>query len=318
MKKKSTLIISACVCIIIFSLYFIISSLPTNEDTPDKEENAYLYIDQTHIHDVIGFSFAGGDFDLSFEKDGNDVWKYSVNTSLPVSSDFIETTLSQVELFLAAKEVARNLSETGLAEYGLDKPSYILTISLKKEDKTYIFGDYIESKGLYYASVKDSGVVYLVERAYVDAFSLDVEDFLTFDTFPDIDAENVKQINIICGNYSEEILPNSNSAEFISSLCDITLKEFVDFGSEKFGIYGLSESDAVCVYIKYSDSGGNIFTLPLKFGLGESEELNYLLVGNTLKNSGGNSYTYSEMVYLLSSSENDIIYRYISKAFSEK
>ena len=188
---------------------------------------------------------------------------------------------------------------------------------LEKEEKSYIFGDFIESKGLYYASEKGSGVVYLVERTYVDMFSLDVTDFLTFDTLPDIKAENVKYVDIVCGNYSEKILPDSDdSSKFISTLCAVKLEEFVDFRSEKHSIYGLSESDAVSVYVTYSDSENSLFTLALKFGLGETSELTYMLVGGAVKE--GDSHAFSDMVYLLSEADNDIIYSYIHRAFSEK
>ena len=185
MKRKSTLIILACVCIAVFALYLIISSLSDGEKNPNNEENVYLYIEQTDIHDIVGFSFVGGEFDLAFEKDESGTWKYRENHSLPVSTDFTEKTLSGIELFLATKEIARNLSEKELAEYGLDTPAYTLTLSLEKEEKTYLFGDFIESKGLYYASEKGSGVVYLVERTYVDSFSLEVADFLALDTLPE-------------------------------------------------------------------------------------------------------------------------------------
>lgn len=319
MKKRSTLIICACVCLVIFALYFIISSLPDSKKTPNDEENAYIYIDQTDPDDIIGFSFVGGDFDLSFEKDESGAWKYSENLSLPVSKTFVEKTLSGVKLFLANKEIARNLSEKELSEYGLDTPAYTLTLSLKKENKTYLFGDFIESKGLYYATEKGSGAVYLVERTYVDSFSLDVTDFLAFDTLPDIKAENVKQIEIVCGNYSEKILPGSDgAAKFISALCGIKLEEFVDFRSEKHSIYGLSESDAISVYITYVGSENALLTLSLKFGLGESAELTYMLIGNAIKEGDSNSHVFSDMVYLLSEADNDVIYSYIHKAFSEK
>ena len=138
MKRRSTLIICACVFLVIFALYFILSSLPDREKTPDGEENAYLYIDQTDIADIIGFSFAGGDFDLSFEKDESGAWKYSENLSLPVNKAFVEKTLSSIEFFLANKEIARDLSEKELSEYGLDTPSYTLTLTLEKEEKNYL------------------------------------------------------------------------------------------------------------------------------------------------------------------------------------
>ncbi len=323
LKKNLVLIISACVCLLLFALYFIISSLPEEGEDIDGTDNAYLYIDQTDTDDIIRFSFIGGEFDFSFEKDSDGNWRYTKNHSLPVSGDTIDKTLSHIELFLATKSVANNVSEKGLSEYGLESPSYTLKLTLKNETKTYLFGDFIESKGLYYATPKGSGAVYLTERSYVDNFSLEVADFLTFDQLTEIKAENVLYVTVLCGEYSQKITADgtkeSDGYKFISALCDIKLEEFVDFGSENFSIYGLSESDAVSVYITFSDGETeNIRTTAFKFGLGETEEFNYLLVGDTLTQESVSEHSFSEMVYLFSSSDDKTIYSFISKAFGEK
>ena len=84
---------------------------------------------------------------------------------------------------------------------------------------------------------------------------------------------------MVCGKYSEKIIPDGTSdsgeSKFISALCSISPDEFVDFGSENFKTYGLLEDDAVNVYITFS-SKDKICTTALKFGLGETKEFRWL------------------------------------------
>ena len=106
LKKTTILIIAFSVCILLFATYFIISSLPEKNDGQDyEEESAYLYVDQTDVESVIGFSFIGGEYDLSFEKDKDGCWKYTKNLSLPVNGELIDRLLSDYELFLATKSL---------------------------------------------------------------------------------------------------------------------------------------------------------------------------------------------------------------------
>ena len=321
-KKTTALIIAFSVCILLFAAYFIISSLPEkNDGQGDEEAGAYLYVDQTDVAGVIGFSFIGGEYDLSFEKDEDGCWKYTKNLSLPVNGELIDRLLSDYELFLATKLISDHITEASLSEYGMDDPYYTLTLRLKNETKTYLFGDPIESKGLYYAMEKGSHSIYLVEKKYVEAFSLDLSALLIPDSFPKISESDILHVNLVCGNYFEKIIPDgtsdSNISKFISTLCSISPDEFVDFGSENFKTYGLSEGDAVNVYITFSNEG-KICTTALKFGLGETKEFTYLLIGDTLGADIEDNHSFSEMIYLLSPVENDIIYGFISKAFSGK
>ena len=322
LKKTTILIIAFSVCILLFATYFIISSLPEKNNGQDyEEESAYLYVDQTDVESVIGFSFIGGEYDLSFEKDKDGCWKYTKNLSLPVNGELIDRLLSDYELFLATKLISDHITEASLSEYGVDAPSYTLTLRLKNETKTYLFGDPIESKGLYYAMEKGSHSIYLVEKKYAEIFSLDLSALLTPDSFPKISESDILHVTLVCGKYSEKIIPDGTSdsgeSKFISALCSISPDEFVDFGSENFKTYGLLEDDAVNVYITFS-SKDKICTTALKFGLGETKEFNYLLIGDTLEADTEVDHSFSEMIYLLSPSENDVIYGFISKAFSGK
>ncbi len=308
LKKNITLIVLLIICAALFATYFIISSLP-EKDKSDPTDDAYLYVDQNNIDDVTGFSFVGGEFDLAFGKDENGNWKYLKNPTLPVNSSFLEETLASAELILATKQISSSASEKDLSEYGLDTPSYTLTINIGKTEKSYLFGDFIESKGLYYMMEEGSHSIYLTESLYVEGFSLEVFDLLATDTLTKIGESDVVSVEIVCGAYRETFYAdneeNSDISKLISSLCSMEITRCVDFGSETFDIYGLAENEAVTVYIALSDK-----KLSYKFGLGETEEFIYLLTQNA-------SGEFSEMVYLFSSSSFEHLYKYLSDAYSE-
>ncbi len=307
MKKQTFLLISLILCISLFATYFIITSFPENEKESDDSDDSYIYIDQNDVDSITGFSFTGGQYDLSFEKDKNGVWRYSESKTLPVNTAFIEARLEDVELFVATKLISDSADGEALSEYGLDKASYTLRLSTEKSEKVYLFGDMIKSKGFYYMTEKGSGKVWLVEGSYVESFSHDVFDFLSTDTLETLYDVYVEEVKILCGAYSKALTPdgveNSDTSRLISSLCSIELTRCVDFGSEKFGIYGLDGNEAISVYITHS---GN--TVSYKFGLGETEEFIYLLV----ENGDGE---FSEMVYLFSASDFEHLYSYLSDAF---
>ena len=307
LKKQTFLLISLIVCISLFATYFIITSLPEKENGSEGSGDSYIYISQNDTDSITGFSFKGGEYDLSFEKDKNGVWKYSENKTLPVNTAFIETRLEDVELFVAVKLISDSADGKALSEYGLDTAAYTLRLSTLSGEKIYLFGDMIKSKGLYYMTEKGSGNIWLVEGSYVESFSHDVFDFLSTDTLETLYDVYVEEVKILCGAYSEILTPDgvegSDTSRLISALCSIELTRCVDFGSEKFSIYGLGEDEAINVYINHSGK-----TVSYKFGLGETEEFIYLLVENS-------DSEFSEMVYLFSASDFEHLYSYLSDAF---
>ncbi len=308
MKKNTFLLIALVVCILLFASYFIIISIPEKDNVDDDTDGSYIYIDQNDIDNIEGFSFVGGEFDLSFEKADSGKWKYTKNNTLPVNDTFLEKKLEAVEIILATKLISDSANrEEALEEYGFATPSYTLTLDVGKSQKVYLFGDFIESKGVYYMTQKDSGTIYLVENSYVNNFSHDVFDFLSTDTPKEIHDAYISSVQVVCGAYEETFtadkVENSDISRLITALCSIELTRCVDFGSNTFDIYGLSDNEAISVYISHSDE-----VINYKFGLGETEEFIYLLVE---KGDG----EFSEMVYLFSSSEFEHLYSYLNDAF---
>lgn len=305
MKKTQALIIALILCVILFASYFIISSLPEKQSS-DKEDDAYILVDRNEPSEITEFSFVGGEFALCFEKNGEGDWKYTENKTLPVNAEFIETLLEGTELILASKLINDNIGENDLDQYGLSEPSCTLTLTTKNSSATYFFGDTIKSKGLCYLTKKGSNAVYLVETSYIDNFSVDVGDCLSLDAFPEIKPDEILSVSITCGDFQQTI-GSGEDEKLFSALSALRCERSVDFGKEKFDIYGLSDSEAIDVTV----SLGAQKNVALRFGLGETEEFIYLLVQNS-------DNVFSEMIYLFSCSEFETLYEYLSSALESR
>lgn len=304
MKKTTTIYLSLALCVVIFALYFIISNI-SNRDTADPEKDVYLYVDQNEVSDITEFSFTGVELSLNFKKtDG--VWRYQKNTTLPVNTAVIEKMLESIETVLAKKLISENADEHEISQYGLKSPSYTLTVSTTHGEKCYLFGDLIKSKGLRYMMKEGSSSVYLAEDDIVESFSLDLFDCLSTDKSPVIIKDRIASIKTVCGRFLQN--DTVDSAEGLSNaLATISLDRAVDFGADKFDIFGLSEDECILITVKTDDGKST----KIKFGLGETEEFIYVLVENE-------SGVFSEMIYLVSCANTDSLNSHLKSAFDRR
>jgi len=301
LKKTTAVFIALALCVAVFALYFIISNI-SDKDGEGANEDVYLYVDQNDISKISSFSFVGGEFDLSFEKNESGAWKYSKNGTLPVNENIIEKMLESTKTVLATKIISEDVSQDELSQYGLDSPSYKLKLSSDHGEKCYLFGDLIKSKGLRYMMREGSHTVYLAEDTLVESFSNDLTDCLSTDTFPIISEEEIVSFETVCGSFSllQSVSENEKLANALSSLSP---ERAVDFGKENFSIYGLSESESILVSITLKNSK----EIKIKFGLGETEEFIYALVHN-------DSGVFSEMIYLVTCEDFDGLYSHLAAA----
>ncbi len=302
MKKLRTLCVLIILCFIIFGAYVIIPRLSDKGDG-SAEKDAYLYVDQNDVSHITAFSFVGGESELSFKKE-NGVWVYQKNKTLPINAVILESALDSLDVILATKIV----SESGddLAQYGLESPLYTLTIETSHGKKCYLFGDLIESKGLRYMMEEDAHTVYLTEDDIVEAFSLEVSDCLASDTLTLPEKEDVAFVTTKCGEFSRTERGEENVA-LTDALSSLSLERWVDFGSDKFDIFGLADDEYILVTVESSD--GNI--TKIRFGLGETEEFIYALVENE-------SGVFSEMIYLIESENKDCLNSHLRAALESR
>ena len=222
MKKRVFLAIGVIACVLLFTVYFIIISLPGNSSdgngNDDKTDDAYLYVDQNTLSEISAFSFIGDKYRLSFAKDESGIWKYTENRTLPVDAVFLEERLEALRLILATKQITSAAKTSDLEQYGLDEPSYTLTLQTKKGAKTYLFGDFLKSRGLYYMTEKGSHSVYLVENTYVENFALEVFDFLSTDSLEMPLPSDIRSVLFSCGDYEKTDLPDGEKESYTSRL----------------------------------------------------------------------------------------------------
>ncbi len=314
-KNLRTLIILFSVIILLLALYFTISAVQNANDKKKEEneaqENAYIYVDRNDIDkiDKIEFSVNSEGFSsLVLEKNGDEIWLLDGKDTLSADSAVIKTSLAQFELVLAIKEINDSADSSDMSEYGLKKPSYTLTLHSGSSKKSYFFGDFIESKGLYYMTPEGSDDIYLVERQYADAFYLSASDILVRDLFFDIKEENILSFTLIRGENSSKF--TAADGENFENLCDsvnaILLGEFVGHSEKAFEIFGFGGEKEVTVLISHKGgSDGEIFESAFKLALGETDDYIYIRVGDTLF---GGEHTFSDKVYLVEGDKTELVY----------
>lgn len=304
LKKTTALYVLLSVCALIFAIYFAFTIFQKNDEEP-SEPDVYLYVDQNEVSEIFAFSFVGKDTSLQFAR-SNGVWKYSNNATLPVNGAVIEKMLESVDTVLASKLISENADESELSQYGLSSPSYTLTISTPHGEKGYIFGDLIKSKGLRYMMRVGSSSVYLAEDDIVESFSLDLSDCLATDTSPVIIKEKITSIKTECGGFVQTNTTDS-AGGLANALATLSLERAVDFGADKFYIFGLSDSE--CITLTVALDGED--DVKIKLGLGETDEFIYALVENE-------SGVFSEMIYLVSCADKDSLNSHLRYAFDRR
>ena len=301
-RKQIYLLISViALCALLFTIYFAIT-LYRKERTDDPSEgsdNVYIYVDQNAVDKISYFSFTGPDEELAFKKN-DDIWVYEHNNTLAVNSARIEEFLENCEVIVAKKLISDDINDKDLEQYGLDDPQFTLKLISDGIKKTFLFGDTIASKGLCYMIEKGSTSLYLVEQEYISSFSVPLLKFFTIDSHTAAKADEIRRIILTHADNSKEILPSgvegSEASKLISAVSSIEITEFVDFGSDCFNVFGLSEADAITMNIETNQRN-----ISYVFGLGESQEFIYLLVENE-------KGVRSDMVYLFSCKEFSHLY----------
>ncbi|MDD3194019.1 MAG: DUF4340 domain-containing protein [Oscillospiraceae bacterium] len=114
---------------------------------------------------------------------------------LPLDSDRTSTVLSQATS-LTAKELA-DPSPSSLGIYGLDNPSYSLTVT-KTDGSSFTFEFGLASSASYgtYAKLSGSNEVYLIYTSDLSSFAYATEDFISKKIIPDLsDSADFKSIS---------------------------------------------------------------------------------------------------------------------------
>ena len=155
-----------------------------------------------------------------------------------------------------------------LEEYGLDHPTY--TVTLTDEDGTVTTIKVGNATGNdYYATVDDTEKVYTIPATSLDDIQTELDQIAQLDTYPSIGSGNLKK-EVITQNgetitYDSE---NEDQAEDVAAVAGglgaATLSEVADYSVDDADLtgYGLDETSKITVEVTYtSDDEDQTMTL---------------------------------------------------------
>ena len=143
--KKLTILIILCVCV--FLAFLIVSSLDVTKDITSNE--TYHYVDQNATDNVRVFTFDMAlEGEISFTHSSDNGWCLDQSENIPLDETKVRALISTFATVIATKKIDEPSSD--LSEYGLDDPSYSVSIKISGKIKSYSFGNYHETLKSYY------------------------------------------------------------------------------------------------------------------------------------------------------------------------
>ena len=144
------------------------------EKEASEEEAEKLTVVDFKTDDVTAFSYVlGGQVYAYTKTDGE--WTWDGDISLTLDTSQIDAMLDAVTGLTAESEITDG---EDLAQYGLENPSGIITLTTADGTTTLQLGDKNAVTGQYYLKVAESDKIYLVSRDLSDTFSKTPQELL--------------------------------------------------------------------------------------------------------------------------------------------
>ncbi len=176
MKKKTRqmllllgLLAAAIVALLLVKLVNHLSDQRTQAET----EASTTYVTLPSDPDTIRWQI--DDTTLTLSKDENGNWTWSEDATFPLDASLVENltgTLSSLSTQTAFSP------EDSLSAYGLDNPSYSVTVSSGSESKTLLFGGSFndDEDSHYYAKLADDDTIYVLDSTVPSALVSSIYD----------------------------------------------------------------------------------------------------------------------------------------------
>lgn len=261
MKKKKGPLILICVLVLLLILYFVLSTWNKKQDSKEEET---VKVTDLKTSKITGVKYDLGTGEMNFEKD-EDTWYYTADKDFPLCQSYPKTVADAMGQLNADRELE---DADALEEYGLDHPTY--TVTLTDEDGTVTTIKVGNATGNdYYATVDDTEKVYTIPATSLDDIQTELDQIAQLDTYPSIGSGNLKK-EVITQNgetitYDSE---NEDQAEDVAAVAGglgaATLSEVADYSVDDADLtgYGLDETSKITVEVTYtSDDEDQTMTL---------------------------------------------------------
>ena len=261
MKKKKGPLILIGVLVLLLILYFALSTWNKKQDSKEEET---VKVTDLKTSEITGVKYDLGTGEMNFEKDG-DTWYYTADKDFPLRQSYPKTVADAMLQLSADRELE---DADALEEYGLDHPTY--TVTLTDEDGTVTTIKVGNATGNdYYATVDDTEKVYTIPATSLDDIQTELDQIAQLDTYPSIGSGNLKK-EVITQNgetttYDSE---NEDQAEDVAAVAGglgaVKLSEAADYSVDDADLagYGLDATSRITVEVTYtSDDEDQTMTL---------------------------------------------------------
>ena len=185
MKKKKGPVILIGVLVLLLILYFALSTWNKKQDSKEEET---VKVTDLKTSEITGVKYDLGTGEMNFEKDG-DTWYYTADKDFPLRQSYPKTVADAMGQLSADRELE---DADALEEYGLDHPTY--TVTLTDEDGTVTTIKVGNATGNdYYATVDDTEKVYTIPATSLDDIQTELDQIAQLDTYPSIGSGNLKK-----------------------------------------------------------------------------------------------------------------------------
>ncbi len=191
MNKGVKLLLAVVVLGVLIAAWFGVRGMSDTADEPE-DTTTYLFVVETDPATLSFMEYEAKGETVSFEyKDGK--WINPADAYMPLDQTRIATMASALTT-VACNRIISAEGNTS-AEYGLDAPSYRITMKYTDGSSVeYYIGLQNKHTSEYYLTVKGSTAVYSVNPAILDYCGDKYDDLLVLDEIEDIAADKVNKI----------------------------------------------------------------------------------------------------------------------------
>lgn len=278
--KRIVTLVSLCLLMVAAICLYIF--LPKGENGTDgdgdnsSEVVKVVNIDKEKITAIHIRREEGDEISLSKEEDD---WKLKELPDAPVDADAVERMFSGLSPVTSGKEL--EAGESGLSEYGLDKPQMTVSITTSDgEEYEFRFGGSVPVKGGNYGLSSVSDKIYTFTDTLVSAFQVERNSLIMKEEIADINADYLTYISVKNGSkdmfeakvvsddkkvdaYTNWIISKPYKKPLAGSCTDdwntlqgfftsVSFQELTEYNCSDFSKYGL-DKPAASAEVKYFD-----------------------------------------------------------------
>ena len=215
MKNKQTLKLAAAVVVlaVVIGAYFGVKYWNnTRTARAEAESDTSIALTSLTGEDITKFSYQYNDETITFVKE-NGTWYNADDRDFPVKQSSIEGKLSSAVSTAATREL--DADDAAMTEYGLDAPENTITLTDSEGNETvFEIGDVNASTSEYYCRLNHENKVYMISSSLNSMMSFDIYTVADMESYPYVEAENIKQLSVDNGTDVKEFDPETDTAAY--------------------------------------------------------------------------------------------------------